>query len=94
MCYFIFGLNYLNLGNNRPVSINNLISIISNLSCKKIKRINKPSTPEDVFYTSADISKTKKIINWKPKTNLEEGIRKTYNWHIDNIKWLKKIRVS
>ena len=88
------GLNYLNLGNTRPVSINNLISIISNLSCKKIKRINKPSTPEDVFYTSADISKTKKIINWKPKTNLEEGIRKTYNWHIDNIKWLKKIRVS
>ena len=40
------------------------------------------------------LSEEKKFLNWKPKTNLEEGIRKTYNWHIDNIKWLKKIRVS
>ena len=88
------GLNYLNLGNNKPVSINNLIKIISNLSNKKIKRVDKPSTPEDVFYTSADISKTKKIINWKPKTSLEQGISKTYSWHIENNKWLKKIKVS
>ncbi len=88
------GLNYLNLGNNRPVSINNLIRIISKLSNKKIKRVDKPSTPEDVFYTSADISKTKKIMNWQPKTNLEQGILKTYNWHIKNNKWLKKIKVS
>lgn len=88
------GLNYINLGNNKPVAINNLIKIISVLSNKKIKRINKPSTPEDVFYTSADISKTKRIMNWQPKTNLEQGILKTYKWHIENNKWLKKIKVS
>ncbi len=88
------GLNYLNLGNNRPVSINNLIKIISQLANKKIKRVHKPSTPEDVFYTSADISKTKRIMKWEPKTNLEKGIFKTYNWHIENNKWLKKIKVS
>ena len=68
------GLNYLNLGNNRPVSVNNLIKIISKLSNKEIKRIDKPSTPEDVFYTSADISKTIKTIKWEPKINLEEGM--------------------
>ena len=88
------GLNYLNLGNNRPVSVNNLIKIISKLSNKEIKRIDKPSTPEDVFYTSADISKTIKTIKWEPKINLEEGMLKTYKWHIENNKWLRKIQVS
>jgi nucleoside-diphosphate-sugar epimerase len=88
------GLNYLNLGNNRPVSVNNLIKIISKLSNKEIKRIDKPSTPEDVFYTSADISKTIKTIKWEPKINLEEGMLRTYKWHIENNKWLRKIQVS
>ncbi|MBT3475474.1 SDR family NAD(P)-dependent oxidoreductase [bacterium] len=88
------GLNYLNLGNNKPVSINNLIKIISKFSNKKIKRFDKPSTPEDVFYTSADISKTKRIMNWEPKTDLMQGMLNTYNWHISNNKWLKKIKVS
>jgi len=86
------GFNTLNIGNNRPVSINSLIEKISELSGKQIKIIKKPSSPEDVPYTSANLSKTKKLINWYPKTKIDKGIAKTFNWHIENKEWLKKIK--
>ncbi len=86
------GFNTLNIGNNRPVSINSLIEKISEISGKQIKIIKKPSSPEDVPYTSANLSKTKKLINWYPKTKIDKGIAKTFNWHIENKEWLKKIK--
>ena len=86
------GFNTLNIGNNRPVSINSLIEKISELSGKQIKIIKKASSPEDVPYTSANLSKTKKLINWYPKTKIDKGIAKTFNWHIENKEWLKKIK--
>ena len=29
----------------------------------------------------ADISKAKKILSWKPKNSLKEGLKKTVSWH-------------
>jgi nucleoside-diphosphate-sugar epimerase len=87
------GFNILNLGNNNPVSIKYLLSLVEKIT--KMKNIIKelPPLPEDVFYTSADISKTKKLLNWGPTTNILEGIKKTYNWHTENIKWIKNIKI-
>ena len=86
------GFNTLNIGNNRPVSINSLIEKISELSGKQIKIIKKASSPEDVPYTSANLSNTKKLINWHPKTKIDQGLDKTFNWHVENKEWLKKIK--
>ena len=36
----------------------------------------------DVPLTYANINKAKKLLNYNPKTNLEEGLLKTYNWII------------
>ena len=87
------GYNVLNFGNNKPVSINYLIGKISELSGKKTKINKKPLRPEDVFYTCANITKTKKLIGWTPKTNIDQGLTKTFNWHLENQKWLKKIKI-
>jgi nucleoside-diphosphate-sugar epimerase len=87
------GYNVLNLGNNKPISINYLIDKISELSGKKTKIRKKPLRPEDVFYTCANITKTKKLIGWTPKTNIDQGLTKTLNWHLENQGWLKKIKI-
>jgi len=87
------GYNVLNFGNNKPVSINYLIGKISELSGKKTKINKKPLRPEDVFYTCANITKTKKLIGWTPKTNIDQGLTKTFNWHLENQEWLKKIKI-
>ncbi len=40
---------------------------------------------------SIDCSKMKKL-GWKPKTNLEEGLRKTIYWYESNRAWWEKIK--
>jgi len=87
------GYNVLNLGNNKPISINHLIVKISELSKNKIKINKKPPNPEDVPFTAANISRTKQLIGWAPKTGIDQGLQKTLKWHLKNKEWLSKIKI-
>ena len=42
--------------------------------------------------TWADIAKAKRLLDWEPLVSLEEGIRKTVEWHQANRAWLDDIR--
>ena len=63
-----------NIGYGRNISVNELINLI--IGDKNIKPIYSPPViePRD---TLADISKAKKLLNWKPKIPIEEGIKET-----------------
>lgn len=58
-----------NLGNGKPRSINDLAKLIHN------NYTNIPWRPGEPKVTHADIKKIKKMLNWKPKTSLEAGIK-------------------
>lgn len=74
----------LNIGGSAPVSLKEMITIISkNLNIKpRIEQL--PMQPGDVEKTFADISKAKRIIGYEPKTSFEEGIRKFIEWYKEN----------
>jgi len=38
-----------------------------------------------------NISKIKKEIGWSPEETFETGIRKTIEWYLDNMDWIKKV---
>jgi len=40
--------------------------------------------PDGMRRKLLDVSKIKKL-GWEPKTSLEEGIRKTYQWYSSNL---------
>ena len=40
---------------------------------------------------SMDISKIQYELNWKPKYNIDEGLKETIKWYIKNTLWLNKI---
>ena len=60
---------------------------------KKKARIKKvvpiQADPPDTW---ADITKAKKLLGWSPKVDLDEGIRRTVAWYLENEKWASKIR--
>lgn len=70
----------INLGNNKPVKLLKLVKIIEKVLGKKAKVVKSPAQLGDVPKTFADISKATKLLNYQPKTSLDEGLEKFVNW--------------
>ncbi len=43
--------------------------------------------------TKAEVKKAKKLLGWEPQVSLEEGLRKTVEWALENIELLKIIEI-
>jgi UDP-glucuronate 4-epimerase len=76
----------INIGNNQPVTLAELVSTIETVAGKKAIIERLPEQPGDVPITYADISKAKRLLNYNPETSLEEGIKSFYNWYISHKK--------
>ena len=88
------GYEIINLGGGRnPVSLNTIISRLEELLCKKAKIDHKPFHVADLMETWADISKAKNLLGWEPQVSLEEGLKKSVQWYMDNRQWLKEVQV-
>jgi len=72
-----------NLGNNRPIELSYLISLLeSELGYSAIKKM-LPMQPGEVVNTCADIEKSKAILGFQPETSIEEGIAQFVSWYRD-----------
>jgi len=67
-----------NLGNSSPVTLNEFISICEKVSGKTALYDQIEEQLGDVPHTYADISKAKKDLDYEPKINLADGLKKLY----------------
>jgi len=79
-CLDIDGYEIINLGNDRPVKLMDMIKLIEKNLGKKAKIKYLPMHPADVKATWADIKKAKRLLRWKPEIDMEEGMKKTVEW--------------
>jgi UDP-glucuronate 4-epimerase len=70
-----------NIGNSQPVKLMNFINIIEQFLNKKAKKEYMPMQKGDVAETFADISELTKAINYKPKTDIEAGVKEFIRWY-------------
>jgi len=70
----------INLGNNKPVELLELVKAIEKVLGKKAIVNKLPQQPGDAPITFADISKAKRLLNYKPKTSLFDGLQKFVIW--------------
>lgn len=75
----------INLGTDEATTIDHLADIIIRISGRKIVKKYDLSKPQGVRYRNADISLAKKMLNWRPKTSLEEGLKVTYKWILEQV---------
>ncbi len=89
-------LNYeiINLGNDHPVKLNYVISLIENALGKRARIKYLSRHPADVPATWAGIEKAKQLLSWKPEVKIEEGIKRTTEWLLSNWEWVKKVKVG
>lgn len=79
-----FGYEIFNLGNNQTVTLNELIETIEKHCGKKAIIDQYPKQPGDVDLTYADLTKSKKLLGYDPKTTIDEGISKFVAWFKKN----------
>jgi UDP-glucuronate 4-epimerase len=78
--YHSSSFEIINLGNNTPVTLRELITAIEYATGKKAIIEQLPEQPGDVPVTYADISKAGELLNYKPSVSLQEGINRFYEW--------------
>ena len=70
-----------NIGNNHPINLLDFVSVLEKIIGKKAKIKFLPMQPGDVIETYADIRELDKVIGYRPKTSIEEGLRKFVEWY-------------
>lgn len=70
----------VNLGNNKPVTLNELVDAIFAALGKEKNVVYETMRPGEVDITYADISKAGGLFNYKPETGLTEGISQFIAW--------------
>jgi UDP-glucuronate 4-epimerase len=78
----------INIGNNHTVSLKELIHFIEEVTGKKAAIEHLPEQQGDVQKTYADITKAKKLLGYNPQTKLNDGLKKFYDWFLQNEKLL------
>jgi UDP-glucuronate 4-epimerase len=71
----------INLGESRTVPLRDLVKIIEDNIGKKAVIEYAEHQKGDVFRTYADVSKAKKMLNYRPKVPIEQGIKMFAEWY-------------
>jgi GDP-D-mannose 3', 5'-epimerase len=70
----------INLGQDRMVSINELVDMVANIAGKKIGKEYDLTKPQGVRGRNSDNTRLRQVLQWEPAISLEEGLTNTYHW--------------
>ncbi|HLK67797.1 MAG TPA: NAD-dependent epimerase/dehydratase family protein [Bryobacteraceae bacterium] len=70
----------LNLGQDRLISVNELVDLVSAIAGKEVHKQYDLSKPVGVRGRNSDNSKLREVLQWEPHVSLEEGLEQTYRF--------------
>ena len=70
-----------NIGNSKPVELDYFIRVLEKELRRKAQKQLLPMQPGDLKETFADIRKAERMLNYSPKTSVEEGIKLFVDWY-------------
>jgi len=83
----------INLGSDKPYKLNYIIEFIGRQLNKEVKYNRKEVLKTDIKVTWADISKAKRLLSWKPKVDIADGIKSMIDWYNNNKEWVKGLKL-
>lgn len=75
----------INIGSDRCVSINQLVTIVANIA-KKDLHIVHVDGPQGVRGRNSDNALMREVLDWEPGVSLEDGLNRTYEWILSEVK--------
>lgn len=83
----------MNLSTKTESSVNHLIDTITTMH-PFVAVVKKEPRPGDIYRSSLDNTLLSTSLNWEPKFTLSQGLRKTYDWFVqDKQTGSKKVKV-
>ncbi len=71
----------VNLGGARPVTLARLVEEIEAVTGRKARLERLPEQPGDVPVTFASTEKAERVLNFRARVELPEGLRRSVAWH-------------
>lgn len=75
------GFEVLNLGGSKTTALSDLIQILERLTGKSAILHYLPAQPGDMLATHADTSKAERLLGFKPRVDMETGLREFVSWY-------------
>jgi nucleoside-diphosphate-sugar epimerase len=85
------GYEIVNLGGEKPHSVNELIATVEAALGRKAERRSAPPHPADVERTAACIDKARRLLDWEPRVALSEGVARAAAWYEAERSWAKDV---
>lgn len=70
----------LNIGQERAVTIDELVDLVAAVAGKRIEKRYDPSRPQGVRARASDNRLARRVLGWEPRVALEDGLARTYAW--------------
>lgn len=80
MDYTDTSFEVINVGNNRTVSLNEMIETIENVLGKEAKREERSLQAGDVPQTWASVEKSQALLGFRPNTSFRDGVKAFAEW--------------
>lgn len=70
----------INLGQDRMISINELVDMVAAIAGKRIGKDYDLTKPQGVRGRNSDNTRLREVLKWEPAVSLEDGLERTYHW--------------
>jgi len=70
-----------NIGVGGRFSLNQTVTLLNNVSGKKLEAKYEPARDGDIRDSQADISQAREFLGYEPSVTFEEGLRRTFEWY-------------
>jgi nucleoside-diphosphate-sugar epimerase len=88
------GYAIINLGGHEVISMNALIALLEERIGRRAIIERHPSNPAEMLTSWADVSKARKLLDWKPQINLETGVARLVEWYLAERAWARLIQTG
>jgi len=85
------GYEIINLGGHEVITINDLVTLIEDITSKKATVQYGPPNLADMFTNWADVSKARDLLGWQPEYDMRRGTEKLVEWYMQERHWAKDV---
>jgi UDP-glucuronate 4-epimerase len=85
------GYEIINLGGHEVITMNTLIAMLEKRIGRKARIERHPPNQADMLTNQADVTKAGKLLGWRPKVGLDEGLTRLVEWYRSERAWVKEV---